>query len=164
MAMQTVAQPSAQVVGNTFVEQYYQIQHHSPESVYRFYQDSSVLSRPDANGVMTSVTTMKVSISRINLFTFMIRNVLEGVGQAELSFKSNDLSVIDPKTKPKTLEVFDDQVFHLLTHAYFLYESIFLYFFFWSVEENTNGIRRNRHSCLFHPTMRLNFFRFHHQF
>uniref|UniRef100_A0A3Q7ILC8 NTF2 domain-containing protein n=1 Tax=Solanum lycopersicum TaxID=4081 RepID=A0A3Q7ILC8_SOLLC len=60
MAMQTVAQPSAQVVGNTFVEQYYQIQHHSPESVYRFYQDSSVLSRPDANGVMTSVTTMKV--------------------------------------------------------------------------------------------------------
>ncbi|TMW80568.1 hypothetical protein EJD97_018290 [Solanum chilense] len=57
MAMQTVAQPSAQVVGNTFVEQYYQIQHHSPESVYRFYQDSSVLSRPDANGVMT---TMKV--------------------------------------------------------------------------------------------------------
>ncbi|TMW88142.1 hypothetical protein EJD97_018987, partial [Solanum chilense] len=60
MAMQTLAQPSAQVVGNTFVEQYYQIQHHSPESVYRFYQDSSVLSRPDANGVMTSVTTMKV--------------------------------------------------------------------------------------------------------
>ena len=60
----------------------------------------------------------------------MIRNVLEGVGQAKLSFKSNDLSVIDPKTKPKTLEVFDDQVFHLLTHAYFLYESIFLYFFF----------------------------------
>ncbi|KAL3376460.1 hypothetical protein AABB24_003074 [Solanum stoloniferum] len=59
MAMQTVAPPSAQVIGNAFVEQYYQIQHHSPESVYRFYQDSSVLSRPDADGVITSVTTMK---------------------------------------------------------------------------------------------------------
>ncbi|MCD9639710.1 GTPase activating protein (SH3 domain) binding protein [Datura stramonium] len=58
MAMQTAA-PPAQVVGNAFVEQYYQIQHHSPELVYRFYQDSSVLSRPDSNGVMSSVTTMK---------------------------------------------------------------------------------------------------------
>lgn len=57
--MQTIAPPSAQVVGNAFVEQYYQIQHHSPESVYRFYQDSSFLSRPNANGVMTSVTTME---------------------------------------------------------------------------------------------------------
>lgn len=50
--------PSAQVVGNAFVEQYYHILHQSPELVYRFYQDSSVLSRPDSNGVMTSVTTM----------------------------------------------------------------------------------------------------------
>ncbi|CAN4081638.1 unnamed protein product [Withania somnifera] len=57
--MQTAATPSAQVVGNAFVEQYYQIQHRSPESVYRFYQDSSVLSRPDFNGVMSTVTTMK---------------------------------------------------------------------------------------------------------
>ncbi|XP_059293860.1 nuclear transport factor 2-like [Lycium ferocissimum] len=62
MAMETTALPSApaaQVIGNAFVEQYYQIQHHSPELVYRFYLDSSVLTRPDSNGVMTSVTTMK---------------------------------------------------------------------------------------------------------
>ncbi|XP_041002663.1 nuclear transport factor 2-like isoform X1 [Juglans microcarpa x Juglans regia] len=62
MALQTEnppTTPSAQVVGNAFVEQYYRILHHSPESVYRFYQDSSVLSRPDSNGVMTSVTTMQ---------------------------------------------------------------------------------------------------------
>ncbi|KAK7273313.1 hypothetical protein RIF29_14362 [Crotalaria pallida] len=61
MALQTASQPttpSAQVVGNAFVEQYYHILHHSPELVYRFYHDSSVLSRPDSNGVMTSVTTM----------------------------------------------------------------------------------------------------------
>ncbi|XP_021733999.1 ras GTPase-activating protein-binding protein 1-like [Chenopodium quinoa] len=50
--------PSAQIVGNAFVEQYYLILHQSPELVYRFYQDSSVLSRPDSNGVMTSFTTM----------------------------------------------------------------------------------------------------------
>ncbi|GER45299.1 nuclear transport factor 2 family protein [Striga asiatica] len=51
--------PSAQVVGNAFVEQYYHILHHSPELVHRFYQDVSVLSRPDPNGLMKTVTTMK---------------------------------------------------------------------------------------------------------
>lgn len=54
--------PGAQVVGNAFVEQYYHILHQSPEQVYRFYQDSSVLSRPDSNGVMTSVMTMQVCL------------------------------------------------------------------------------------------------------
>ncbi|KAI4346679.1 hypothetical protein L6164_007552 [Bauhinia variegata] len=62
MALQTASNPTtpnAQVVGNAFVEQYYHILHHSPELVYRFYHDSSVLSRPDSNGEMTSVTTMQ---------------------------------------------------------------------------------------------------------
>lgn len=48
-----------QLVGNVFVEQYYLILHESPEGVYRFYQDSSVLSRPGPDGVMTTVTTMQ---------------------------------------------------------------------------------------------------------
>ncbi|XP_062106490.1 nuclear transport factor 2-like isoform X2 [Humulus lupulus] len=62
MALQTASPPtapSAQVVGNAFVEQYYHILHHSPELVFRFYQDSSVIGRPDSNGIMTSVTTMQ---------------------------------------------------------------------------------------------------------
>ncbi|KAL3624068.1 hypothetical protein CASFOL_032884 [Castilleja foliolosa] len=62
MAMQTASPsppPTAQYIGNAFVEQYYHILHHSPELVYRFYQDSSVLSRPDPNGLMKTVKTMK---------------------------------------------------------------------------------------------------------
>ncbi|KAL2528610.1 Nuclear transport factor 2 (NTF2) family protein with RNA binding (RRM-RBD-RNP motif) domain [Forsythia ovata] len=61
MATQTATPPAptAQVVGNAFVEQYYHILHHSPELVFRFYQDRSVLSRPGPDGVMTTVTTMK---------------------------------------------------------------------------------------------------------
>ncbi|CAI9752746.1 unnamed protein product [Fraxinus pennsylvanica] len=51
--------PSAQVIGNAFVEQYYHILHHSPELVHRFYLDTSALSRPESDGVMTTVTTMK---------------------------------------------------------------------------------------------------------
>lgn len=56
------ATPSAQVVGNAFVEQYYHILHQSPNLVHRFYLDSSFLSRSDSNGVMTTVTTTKVSL------------------------------------------------------------------------------------------------------
>ncbi|XP_022884162.1 ras GTPase-activating protein-binding protein 2-like [Olea europaea var. sylvestris] len=61
MAMQTAtpSAPSAQVVGNAFVEQYYHILHQSPELVHQFYQDTSALSRPESDGVMTTVTTMK---------------------------------------------------------------------------------------------------------
>ncbi|XP_044506626.1 nuclear transport factor 2-like isoform X3 [Mangifera indica] len=59
MALQTASPPSAQVVGNAFVGQYYHILVHSPELAHRFYHDSSMLSRPNANGEMTSVTTMK---------------------------------------------------------------------------------------------------------
>ena len=66
--------PDAQVVGNAFVEQYYHILHQSPEQVYRFYQDSSVLSRPDSNGVMTSVTTMEVCL--LQTFTFKFWKML----------------------------------------------------------------------------------------
>ncbi|KAG4171027.1 hypothetical protein ERO13_A12G183100v2 [Gossypium hirsutum] len=60
MAMQEgnpAGTPSAQVVGNAFVEQYYHILHQSPNLVHRFYQDSSCLSRPDMYGNMTTVTT-----------------------------------------------------------------------------------------------------------
>ncbi|CAI9276905.1 unnamed protein product [Lactuca saligna] len=51
--------PSVQVVGNAFVEQYYHILHHSPDMVHKFYQESSFVSRPDEDGVMITVTTMK---------------------------------------------------------------------------------------------------------
>ncbi|KAK9036422.1 hypothetical protein V6N11_078424 [Hibiscus sabdariffa] len=57
--------PSAQVVGNAFVEQYYHILHRSPNLVHRFYQDSSRLSRPDMFGNMTIVTTMQAINEKI---------------------------------------------------------------------------------------------------
>ncbi|MCL7032203.1 hypothetical protein MKW94_008344 [Papaver nudicaule] len=60
MATETpIVVPSAQVVGNAFVEQYYHILHQSPELVFRFYQDLSVLSRPGPDGVMSTVSTME---------------------------------------------------------------------------------------------------------
>lgn len=66
-AQEGSATPSAQVVGNAFVEQYYHILHQSPGLVHRFYQDSSLLSRPDSTGTMATVTTMQVSLLRIKI-------------------------------------------------------------------------------------------------
>ncbi|XP_071902295.1 nuclear transport factor 2-like isoform X1 [Coffea arabica] len=74
MAMQSASAaaplPTAQVVGNAFVDQYYHILHRSPELVYKFYQDSSVLSRPDSNGMMTSVSTMQAINDKIQSFDY----------------------------------------------------------------------------------------------
>ncbi|XP_010274054.1 PREDICTED: ras GTPase-activating protein-binding protein 1-like [Nelumbo nucifera] len=57
--------PTAQVVGNAFVHQYYHIMHQSPDLVYRFYQDSSKLGRPDSDGSMSIVTTMQAINEKI---------------------------------------------------------------------------------------------------
>ncbi|KAJ9174156.1 hypothetical protein P3X46_017215 [Hevea brasiliensis] len=50
--------PTPQVVGNAFVEQYYNLLSKSPEVVHKFYQDSSVISRPDFDGFMSSASTL----------------------------------------------------------------------------------------------------------
>ncbi|XP_031268183.1 nuclear transport factor 2-like isoform X2 [Pistacia vera] len=60
MAMQADSSAlSPEVVGNAFVEQYYSILCKSPDNVHRFYQESSMLSRPDPSSAMTLVTTIK---------------------------------------------------------------------------------------------------------
>lgn len=67
MAAQTVSpsptpRPSAQVIGNAFVQQYFHILYHTPHLAHRFYRDKSLFSRPDPDGLMTTVTTMEVSM------------------------------------------------------------------------------------------------------
>ncbi|CAL9107989.1 unnamed protein product [Musa acuminata var. zebrina] len=51
-------QPSAEVVGKAFIEQYYYVLQHHPEMVHQFYKESSKLGRPDDRGDVTSVTTI----------------------------------------------------------------------------------------------------------
>ncbi|XP_062111424.1 nuclear transport factor 2 isoform X2 [Humulus lupulus] len=53
------AAPTAQMVGNAFIQQYYLALHRSPDVAHKFYLDSSVLTRPGPDGVMTSVTSME---------------------------------------------------------------------------------------------------------
>ncbi|KAL3649288.1 hypothetical protein CASFOL_005691 [Castilleja foliolosa] len=56
---------TAQVVGNAFVQQYYHILHHSPGLVHRFYQDISILGRPEENGSMSITTTLQAINEKI---------------------------------------------------------------------------------------------------
>ncbi|GMY33851.1 putative G3BP-like protein [Fagus crenata] len=57
--------PTAEVVGNAFVHQYYLILHQSPELVHRFYQDDSKLGRMEGNGTMSITTSMQAINEKI---------------------------------------------------------------------------------------------------
>lgn len=48
-------------IGNSFVEQYYNLLYKSPALVHQFYLDDSVLGRPGSDGEMVSVKSLKVS-------------------------------------------------------------------------------------------------------
>ncbi|PIN20334.1 Nuclear transport factor 2 [Handroanthus impetiginosus] len=48
---------SAQYVADSFVKQYYAVLNKCPENVYKFYKESSLLSWPGPDGVITPVTT-----------------------------------------------------------------------------------------------------------
>jgi hypothetical protein len=55
---------AANVVGNAFVSQYYNVLHQSPLVVHRFYTDASHLTRAEAgpDGVVDTVVTQDVCI------------------------------------------------------------------------------------------------------
>ncbi|KAK1315549.1 hypothetical protein QJS10_CPA05g01733 [Acorus calamus] len=46
-------------VGKLFVDQYYQILYNMPEYLYGFYKDSSIISRPEPDGTVVSVTSVQ---------------------------------------------------------------------------------------------------------
>lgn len=53
---------TAETVGYAFTSQYYQVLDLRPEDTHKFYKDSSVAGWEGNDGVVYSVTTMKVSI------------------------------------------------------------------------------------------------------
>ncbi|KAI8534125.1 hypothetical protein RHMOL_Rhmol10G0064200 [Rhododendron molle] len=86
--------PPAQVIGNAFVEQYYHILHHSPELVHRFYQESSVLSRPEPNGVMMSVTTTEGINDKICSFDYKNYKAEIKTADAQESYKDGVIVLV----------------------------------------------------------------------
>eukprot|EP00249_Psilotum_nudum_P022946 c28700_g1_i2 orf=474-2009(-) len=101
MANQPAAIPTASVVGNAFVNQYYNVLHQSPSVVHRFYTDASRLSRAEAgpNGIVDTVA-----------------------GQAEIHEKVLSLDYGDIRAEIKTVdsqESLDGSVLVMVTGALF---------------------------------------------
>ncbi|KAJ9568196.1 hypothetical protein OSB04_004162 [Centaurea solstitialis] len=97
--------PSAQVVGNAFVEQYYHILHQSPELVHKFYQDSSILSRPDTNGLMSSVTTMQAIDEKIQSLDYKNYKAEIKTADAQDSYQAGYVEEGAPlETTPASIE------------------------------------------------------------
>ncbi|KAL7178956.1 hypothetical protein ACSBR1_042343 [Camellia fascicularis] len=131
MAMQAAspaaALPSAHVVGNAFVEQYYHILHESPELVYKFYQDSSVLSRPNSNGVMTSVTTMQAINDKILSLDYGNYKVEIKTADAQESYKGGVIVLVTGcLTGKDNVRKKFTQTFFLALH-YFVLNDVFRY-------------------------------------
>ncbi|KAL6961173.1 hypothetical protein U1Q18_038936 [Sarracenia purpurea var. burkii] len=136
MATQTTSPipPAAQVVGNAFVEQYYHILHHSPEFVHRFYQESSVLSRPEPNGAMMSVTTMKGINDKICSFDYKNYKAEIKTADAQESYKDGVIVLVTGcLTGPDKIKRKFSQTFFLAPQdkGYFVLNDVFRY-----VEDN----------------------------
>ncbi|CAN6289118.1 unnamed protein product [Urochloa humidicola] len=85
---------SPHVISGAFVQQYYHILHEQPDQVHKFYQESSVLGRPESNGTMVYVTTLGNINEKIMSMDF--RNYLTEIetADAQLSHKDGVLIVV----------------------------------------------------------------------
>ncbi|KAF8698781.1 hypothetical protein HU200_035039 [Digitaria exilis] len=85
---------SPHVIGGAFVQQYYHILHEQPDQVHKFYQESSILGRPESNGTMAYVTTLDSIDEKILSMDF--RNYLTEIetADAQLSHKDGVLIVV----------------------------------------------------------------------
>ncbi|KAL1810751.1 hypothetical protein ACET3Z_020816 [Daucus carota] len=62
---------TTEAIGNAFVGQYYYVLCNSPGLAPKFYNESSILSRPNSDGIMTSVTTLKDIEEKLKSLNFV---------------------------------------------------------------------------------------------
>ncbi|KAG4906396.1 hypothetical protein AAZX31_20G023300 [Glycine max] len=85
---------TTQMIGNAFVQQYYSILHQEPDQVHRFYQESSILSRPEEDGTMTMVTTTLEINKKILSLDYTSFRVEILSADAQPSFKDGVIVVV----------------------------------------------------------------------
>ncbi|GFY86972.1 nuclear transport factor 2 (NTF2) family protein with RNA binding (RRM-RBD-RNP motifs) domain-containing protein [Actinidia rufa] len=122
--------PTAQMVGNAFVDQYYRILHLSPEIVHRFYQESSVLSRAEPNGVMALVTTLKGINDKICSLDYKNYKAEIKTADAQESYKDGVIVLVTGRlTGPDNVGRKFTQTFFLApqNNGYFVLNDVFRY-------------------------------------
>ncbi|KAF0922446.1 hypothetical protein E2562_036562 [Oryza meyeriana var. granulata] len=82
------------MISGAFVQQYYHILHETPDQVYKFYQDASIVGRPNSSGIMEYVSTT-ADINRI-ILSMDFSNYLTEIetADAQLSHKDGVLIVV----------------------------------------------------------------------
>lgn len=124
--------PSAKVVAQAFVEHYYNMLSKSPESVHRFYQNSSTISRLGPDGVMQDVTTLD-GIDKMILSVDYKSYVVEILTlDAQLSFGDGVIVMVTGFfTEKDNIPRKFSQVFFLEPqaqgHSYFVLNDLFRY-------------------------------------
>eukprot|EP00253_Pinus_taeda_P016889 PITA_16889 len=72
--------PDVQETRTAFVKQYYNVLVRLPESLYKFYQNCSIVGRPDPSGQMISVTTVG-GINQLKSGYFLLNDVVRYLGE-----------------------------------------------------------------------------------
>ncbi|KAG7591564.1 RNA recognition motif domain [Arabidopsis thaliana x Arabidopsis arenosa] len=117
-------------IGNSFVEQYYNLLYKSPAEVHQFYLDDSVLGRPGSDGEMVSVKSLKAINEQIMSFDYKISKIQILTADSQASYKNGVVTLVTGLLTVKEGERMRfSQSFFLVPHngSYFVLNDVFRY-------------------------------------
>ncbi|KAJ4868324.1 Nuclear transport factor 2 (NTF2) family protein with RNA binding (RRM-RBD-RNP motifs) domain [Raphanus sativus] len=82
------------IVGNAFVQKYYNHLYESPAQVHRFYLEDSVLGRPGSDGEMVSVSSLKAINEQIMAFDYENTKIQILTADSQASYKSGVVTLV----------------------------------------------------------------------
>ncbi|RID57550.1 hypothetical protein BRARA_F00918 [Brassica rapa] len=82
------------IVGNAFVQKYYNHLYESPSQVHRFYLEDSVLGRPGPDGEMVSVNSLKAINEQIMSFDYENSKIQILTADSQPSYKSGVVTLV----------------------------------------------------------------------
>ncbi|KAF8068515.1 hypothetical protein N665_1146s0009 [Sinapis alba] len=82
------------IVGNAFVQKYYNHLYESPAQVHRFYLEDSVLGRPGSDGEMVSVNSLKAINEQIMSFDYENSKIQILTADSQPSYKNGVVTLV----------------------------------------------------------------------
>lgn len=82
------------IVGNAFVQKYYNHLYESPAQVHRFYLEDSVLGRPGSDGEMVSVNSLKAINEQIMAFDYENTKIQILTADSQASYKNGVVTLV----------------------------------------------------------------------
>ncbi|XP_010523494.1 PREDICTED: ras GTPase-activating protein-binding protein 2-like [Tarenaya hassleriana] len=82
------------IVGNAFVQKYYNHLYESPAQVHRFYLEDSVLGRPGPDGEMVSVKSLKAINDQLMSFDYQNSKIQILTADSQASYKDGVVTLV----------------------------------------------------------------------